>query len=213
MITLAFGSVTWVKEPMLTSAATPRAVARDEHVVLAEPAERQAVDRASCGARSAPATSAASNYSPAANWTAGPSSSPPHLDATLRVHDLATGRSRKKWTFSDRSPDDRGAAALAAGRRGDLPVAVVAHAPAGGDIAVRIWNLENGEIIGQLGTDPVARPRWRWPNSPATPSWWARPRTGHSGPGAAADRPGRTSRAGQARGHTCSASTAITCRT
>ncbi|WP_239161742.1 WD40 repeat domain-containing protein [Acrocarpospora phusangensis] len=77
-----------------------------------------------------------------------------HLDATLRVHDLATGRSRKKWTFSDRSPDDRGAAALAAGHRGDLPVAVVAHAPAGGDITVRIWNLENGEVIGELGSGP-----------------------------------------------------------
>ncbi|WP_214110107.1 WD40 repeat domain-containing serine/threonine protein kinase [Acrocarpospora catenulata] len=77
-----------------------------------------------------------------------------HLDATLRVYDLATGKRRKKWSFSDQSPDDRGTAALTTGQRGDVPVAVVAHNPAGGDITVRIWNLENGEIIGELGSRP-----------------------------------------------------------
>ncbi|NAS25780.1 protein kinase [Herbidospora sp. NEAU-GS84] len=79
-----------------------------------------------------------------------------HLDATLRVHDLATGKRRKKWSFSDRSPDDRGVAALAAGRRGDVPIAVVAHHPVGDEITVRIWNLDNGEIIGELGPGPTA---------------------------------------------------------
>ncbi|TMR07693.1 hypothetical protein ETD86_50975 [Nonomuraea turkmeniaca] len=74
-----------------------------------------------------------------------------HLDATLRVYDLATGKRRKKWAFSDQSPDDRGAVALVAGRLGDVPIAAVAHAPAGGEVTVRVWNLDNGEIIGELG--------------------------------------------------------------
>ncbi|MEV4109622.1 protein kinase [Nonomuraea sp. NPDC049695] len=74
-----------------------------------------------------------------------------HLDATLRVYDLATGKRRKKWTFSDRSPDDRGAAALVAGRLGDVPFAAVAHAPWNGDVIVRVWNLRDGDIIGVLG--------------------------------------------------------------
>ncbi|HEX4815474.1 MAG TPA: serine/threonine-protein kinase [Nonomuraea sp.] len=74
-----------------------------------------------------------------------------HLDATLRVHDLATGKRRKRWTFSDRSPDDRGVAALAAGRLGEVPIAVVAHAPAGGEVIVRVWNLSDGETIGEFG--------------------------------------------------------------
>ncbi|WP_061298142.1 WD40 repeat domain-containing serine/threonine protein kinase [Herbidospora cretacea] len=77
-----------------------------------------------------------------------------HLDATLRVHDLVTGKSRKKWSFSDRSPDDRGAAALATGHRGDMPIAVVAHNPLGGRITVRIWNLRDGAVIGELSSAP-----------------------------------------------------------
>nr|WP_062339403.1 serine/threonine-protein kinase [Herbidospora sakaeratensis] len=77
-----------------------------------------------------------------------------HLDATLRVHDLATGKSRGTWAFSDRSPDDRGAAALAVGRRGDVPVAVVAHNPVGDEITVRIWNLDSGAVVGELGSGP-----------------------------------------------------------
>ncbi|WP_051760771.1 WD40 repeat domain-containing serine/threonine protein kinase [Herbidospora cretacea] len=79
-----------------------------------------------------------------------------HLDATLRVHDLATGEARKKWPFSDRSPDDRGVAALATGRRGDVPIAVVAHNPSGDEITVRVWNLDNGEILGELPSGPTA---------------------------------------------------------
>lgn len=74
-----------------------------------------------------------------------------HLDATLRVYDLASGKRRKKWKFSDQSPDDRGATALAAGRLGDVPIAAVAHAPAGGQVIVRVWNLDDGEILGVLG--------------------------------------------------------------
>ncbi|GAA3239298.1 protein kinase domain-containing protein [Nonomuraea helvata] len=74
-----------------------------------------------------------------------------HLDATLRVYDLATGKRRKKWTFSDQSPDDRGAAALVAGQTGDVPFAAVAHAPWNGDVIVRVWNLRDGDIIGVLG--------------------------------------------------------------
>uniref|UniRef100_UPI001C5D551B WD40 repeat domain-containing protein n=1 Tax=Nonomuraea rhizosphaerae TaxID=2665663 RepID=UPI001C5D551B len=77
-----------------------------------------------------------------------------HQDATLRVYDLASGKRRKKWTFSDQSPDDRGAAALAAGRLGKVPIAVVAHSPAGGDVIVRVWSLDSGEIIGSLGPGP-----------------------------------------------------------
>ncbi|GAA1005922.1 hypothetical protein Aple_040510 [Acrocarpospora pleiomorpha] len=76
-----------------------------------------------------------------------------HLDATLRVYDLATGKRRKQWNFSDRSPDDRGTAALTAGQFGDVPIAVVAHNPAGDDITVRIWNLDDGETIGTLGSN------------------------------------------------------------
>ncbi|WP_336207271.1 WD40 repeat domain-containing serine/threonine protein kinase [Nonomuraea sp. LPB2021202275-12-8] len=74
-----------------------------------------------------------------------------HLDATLRVYDLATGKRRKRWTFSDQSPDDRGAGALAVGMLGDLPIAAVSHTPAGGDAIVRVRNLDDGEIIGILG--------------------------------------------------------------
>ncbi|MEV0235018.1 protein kinase [Nonomuraea sp. NPDC050786] len=74
-----------------------------------------------------------------------------HLDATLRVYDLATGKRRKKWTFSDQSPDDRGAAALVAGRVADVPFAAVAHAPWNGDVIVRVWDLRDGDVIGVLG--------------------------------------------------------------
>ncbi|WP_433429570.1 WD40 repeat domain-containing serine/threonine protein kinase [Nonomuraea sp. CA-141351] len=77
-----------------------------------------------------------------------------HLDATLRVYDLATGKRRKKWEFSDQAPDDRGATALVAGRIGDVPVAVVAHAPWNGDVIVRVWNLGDGDVIGVLGPGP-----------------------------------------------------------
>lgn len=76
-----------------------------------------------------------------------------HLDATLRVYDLATGKRRKKWNFSGQSPDDRGVTALVAGRLGDLPIAAVAHAPAGGEVTVRVWNLDNGNLLGLLGSD------------------------------------------------------------
>ncbi|MEV1000603.1 protein kinase [Nonomuraea sp. NPDC050202] len=74
-----------------------------------------------------------------------------HLDATLRVYDLATGRRRKKWQFSDRSPDDRGAAALVAGTLGGVPVAVVAHAPHGADAFVGVRRLDDGAIVGEFG--------------------------------------------------------------
>ncbi|GAA2207623.1 hypothetical protein GCM10009850_030810 [Nonomuraea monospora] len=74
-----------------------------------------------------------------------------HLDATLRVYDLATGKRRKKWKFSDRSPDDRGTAALVPGTVGGVPVAVVAHAPQGEDAFVAVWSLEDGEIVGEFG--------------------------------------------------------------
>jgi WD40 repeat protein len=84
-------------------------------------------------------------------WKGRPVVVSTHLDATLRVYDLATGKRRKKWDFSDQSPDDRGAAALVAGKLGDVPIAAVAHAPAGGEVIVRVWNLNNGEIIGILG--------------------------------------------------------------
>ncbi|UBU09200.1 WD40 repeat domain-containing serine/threonine protein kinase [Nonomuraea gerenzanensis] len=74
-----------------------------------------------------------------------------HLDASLRVYDLATGRRRKKWSFSDRSPDDRGTAALVVGTAGGVPVAVVAHAPHGEDAFVAVWSLDDGEIVGEFG--------------------------------------------------------------
>ncbi|MEV0146435.1 MULTISPECIES: serine/threonine-protein kinase [unclassified Nonomuraea] len=77
-----------------------------------------------------------------------------HLDATLRVYDLATGKRRKKWRFSEQSPDDRGVAALATGRSGDVPIAVAVHTPSGGDVLVRVWNLTDGEVIGALGPGP-----------------------------------------------------------
>ncbi|MET7331828.1 protein kinase [Nonomuraea sp. NPDC005650] len=77
-----------------------------------------------------------------------------HMDATLRVYDLATGKRRKKWEFSDQSPDDRGTAALVVGRSGDVPIAVVAHGPWDGDVIVRVWNLDDGDIIGVLGPGP-----------------------------------------------------------
>ncbi|WP_431923218.1 WD40 repeat domain-containing protein [Nonomuraea jabiensis] len=77
-----------------------------------------------------------------------------HLDATLRVYDLATGKRRKKWKFSEQSPDDRGTTALVAGRLGDAPIAVVAHGPWTGDIIVRVWNLDDGDTIGVLGPGP-----------------------------------------------------------
>ncbi|MFI7133123.1 WD40 repeat domain-containing serine/threonine protein kinase [Nonomuraea sp. NPDC050153] len=78
-----------------------------------------------------------------------------HLDATLRVYDLATGKRRKKWEFSDQSPDDRGTTALVAGRLGDVPIAVVAHGPWNGDVIVRVWNLDDGDTIGVLGSIPA----------------------------------------------------------
>lgn len=84
-------------------------------------------------------------------WKGKPILVSTHLDATLRVYDLATGKRRKKWTFSDRSPDDRGATALAAGQLGDVPIAAVAHAPWGGEVIVRVWNLDTGDVIGVLG--------------------------------------------------------------
>ncbi|MCK2216504.1 protein kinase [Actinomadura sp. ATCC 31491] len=74
-----------------------------------------------------------------------------HLDATLRVYDLASGKRRKKWAFSDRSPDDRGTAALVTGVLDGAPVAVVAHTPYGGDAFVRVWSLADGEIVGEFG--------------------------------------------------------------
>ncbi|TDE19574.1 hypothetical protein E1295_47675 [Nonomuraea mesophila] len=74
-----------------------------------------------------------------------------HQNATLRVHDLATGKRRKMWNFSGVSPDDRGTIALVAGRLGDLPVAAVTHAPVGSEIFVRVWDLDDGEVIGTLG--------------------------------------------------------------
>ncbi len=77
-----------------------------------------------------------------------------HLDATLRVYDLATGKRRKKWPFSDRSPDDRGVSALVTGLHGDVPIAAVAHTPAGGDVFVRVWDLNNGDVLGVLGAGP-----------------------------------------------------------
>ncbi|MEV3982541.1 protein kinase [Nonomuraea sp. NPDC049758] len=82
-----------------------------------------------------------------------------HLDATLRVYDLATGRRRKKWNFSRRSPDDRGASALVVGALGGRPVAVVAHAPGGGETVVRVWSLTDGKIVGELGPGPGAEVR------------------------------------------------------
>jgi hypothetical protein len=75
-----------------------------------------------------------------------------HLDATLRVYDLAGGKRRKKWTFSDQSPDDRGTSALVTGQIGDRPIAAVAHTPAGGDVIVRVWNLNSGDVVGVLGS-------------------------------------------------------------
>ncbi|NUS08592.1 MAG: WD40 repeat domain-containing protein [Nonomuraea sp.] len=82
-----------------------------------------------------------------------------HLDATLRVYDLATGKRRKQWKFSKRSPDDRGATSLVVGSREGTPVAVVAHAPSSGEATVRVWNLTNGKIIGNLGPGPGAEIR------------------------------------------------------
>jgi WD40 repeat protein len=76
-----------------------------------------------------------------------------HLDATLRVYDLVTGERRKKWTFSNQSPDDRGATALVTGQLGDVPIAVVAHSP-GGAVVVRVWNLNKGKVIGVLDPEP-----------------------------------------------------------
>ncbi|MFK4040388.1 WD40 repeat domain-containing serine/threonine protein kinase [Nonomuraea wenchangensis] len=75
-----------------------------------------------------------------------------HLDATLRVYDLKSGKRRKKWDFSDRSPDDRGTAALVTGTLGGVPVAVVAHTPSGGDAFVRVWSLADGELVGEFGS-------------------------------------------------------------
>ncbi|GAA2821434.1 protein kinase domain-containing protein [Nonomuraea rubra] len=74
-----------------------------------------------------------------------------HLDGTLRVYDLATGKRRQKWPFSDRSPDDRGTAALVAGTLDGVPVAVVAHAPHGGDAFVGVRRLDDGAIVGEFG--------------------------------------------------------------
>ncbi|MFB4290345.1 protein kinase [Nonomuraea sp. ATR24] len=69
-----------------------------------------------------------------------------HLDATLRVHDLASGKRSGKWSFGA-----RGTAALVAGLLDGVPVAVVAHSPGGGTY-VRVWNLDTGEVIGELLT-------------------------------------------------------------
>ncbi|MEU6784068.1 serine/threonine-protein kinase [Nonomuraea angiospora] len=77
-----------------------------------------------------------------------------HLDATLRVYDLATGKRRKKWEFSDQSPDDRGTVALVTGRRGDVPVAVVAHGPWNDEYVTRVWSLDDGDTVGALDLDP-----------------------------------------------------------
>ncbi|MEV4371988.1 protein kinase [Nonomuraea sp. NPDC049637] len=82
-----------------------------------------------------------------------------HLDATLRVYDLATGRRRKKWDFSRRSPDDRGASALVVGALGGRPVAVVAHTPGGGETVVRVWSLTDGKVVGELGPGPGSEVR------------------------------------------------------
>ncbi|MEV0198776.1 protein kinase [Nonomuraea sp. NPDC050691] len=77
-----------------------------------------------------------------------------HLDATLRVYDLASGKRRKKWDFSESSPDDRGVAALATGRSGEAPIAVAVHTGAGDDVLVRVWNLDDGDVVGTLGPGP-----------------------------------------------------------
>jgi predicted Ser/Thr protein kinase len=77
-----------------------------------------------------------------------------HLDATLRVYDLATGKRRKKWEFSERSPDDRGTTDLVAGRLGDVPIAVVVHGAWNDDVIVRVWNLDDGDTVGALAPGP-----------------------------------------------------------
>ncbi|GAA2268802.1 hypothetical protein GCM10010149_07090 [Nonomuraea roseoviolacea subsp. roseoviolacea] len=77
-----------------------------------------------------------------------------HLDATLRVYDLATGKRREKWAFSAGSPDDRGVAALATGRTGETPIAVAVHDAAGEDVLVRVWDLTGGDVVGTLGPGP-----------------------------------------------------------
>ncbi|NUW42582.1 serine/threonine-protein kinase [Nonomuraea rhodomycinica] len=77
-----------------------------------------------------------------------------HLDATLRVYDLATGKRREKWTFSAGSPDDRGVTALTTGRTGEAPIAVAVHDAAGEDVLVRVWNLDGGDVVGTLGPGP-----------------------------------------------------------
>ncbi|WP_237110681.1 WD40 repeat domain-containing protein, partial [Nonomuraea sp. MG754425] len=74
-----------------------------------------------------------------------------HLDATLRVHDLATGKRRRMWRFGERSPDDRGTAALVAGTLDGTPVAIVAHTPHGEDAFVRVRSLTDGGIAGEFG--------------------------------------------------------------
>ncbi|WP_052424002.1 serine/threonine-protein kinase [Nonomuraea candida] len=74
-----------------------------------------------------------------------------HLDGTLRVYDLATGKRRRKWPFSDRSPDDRGTAGLVAGTLDGVPVALVAHTPHGRDAFVGIRSLADGAIVGEFG--------------------------------------------------------------
>lgn len=113
-----------------------------------------------------------------------------HLDATLRVHDLATGRRRKRWRFSSRSPDDRGATALAAGRLGDVPFAAVAHAPAGGPATVRVWNLRTGtSSASPAGTRAATSARRPSPSWTAVPSWRARTTRAHYASGASARRP------------------------
>ncbi|NUW35963.1 protein kinase [Nonomuraea sp. SMC257] len=77
-----------------------------------------------------------------------------HLDATLRVYDLATGKRREKWKFSASSPDDRGVTALATGRTGEAPIAVAVHHAAGENVLVRVWNLDDGDVVGTLGPGP-----------------------------------------------------------
>ncbi|MFI6326229.1 serine/threonine-protein kinase [Nonomuraea sp. NPDC050556] len=66
-----------------------------------------------------------------------------HVDATLRVYDLKTGKRRGRWQFSDRSPDDRGTSALITSGS----TAITAHDASG---EVRVWNLRDGQDAGRI---------------------------------------------------------------
>lgn len=70
-----------------------------------------------------------------------------HLDASLRVYDLGSGKRLSRWPFSDDSPHDRGVSAMATGELGGVPVAVVAHT---GSAGIRVWNLRDGSDAGRI---------------------------------------------------------------